>query len=300
MPIFHFKHIFKIFNLARWLPPDDLRESIFFLASWIGYMSVPLLPLYLHIFKIYLILDIWIVFLFLVWSSFLSKCFFILLPTSNPAVTLLRFFFPTKNFFDRVCSKIAPSDVPLAAPMGVGPFILLLFIFSILFLMPNEVCTLGLYRLMKLLGTSNHHLLFGACAFISFLSLVPTSGSWLDPVCSGPFTFCILRIWVSLCSFLHSNCWSFRLIRFYIFSHPCWLNMITNYFPFSSLPRPSCYPRLNHDQPRFATSNSVILTLWLSKSICTTRYYPGGCLTTPFQKCFNPGGFLIPQQRRPY
>ena len=43
---FPLKHIFKNLNLAHWLPPDDLRESIFFLASWIGCASAHLLPLY--------------------------------------------------------------------------------------------------------------------------------------------------------------------------------------------------------------------------------------------------------------
>ena len=58
---FPLKHIFKNLNLAHWLPPDDLRESIF---SWPRGLDVRL-PIYsLYTFKIFLILDIWIFFFF--------------------------------------------------------------------------------------------------------------------------------------------------------------------------------------------------------------------------------------------
>ena len=121
---FPLKHIFKNLNLAHWLPPDDLRESIFFLASWIGYASAHLLPLYFHVFKIFLILDIWI---YLFFWSFLLNCFFILLPTSNPVVTLLRFFFlllktSLVEFVQRSFLLMCPWR-PLHQCMGVGPSI---------------------------------------------------------------------------------------------------------------------------------------------------------------------------------
>ena len=170
---FPLKHIFKNLNLAHWLPPDDLRESIFFLASWIGYASAHLLPLYFHVFKIFLILDIWI---YLFFWSFLLNCFFILLPTSNPVVTLLRFFFLLRKtslveFVQRSFLLMCPWR-PSASVHGRRSFYCLLFIFSILFLMPNEVCTLSLYRLMKLLGTSNHHCYFAHIhLFSSFLDI---------------------------------------------------------------------------------------------------------------------------------
>ena len=50
---------------------------------------------------------------------------------------------------------------------------------------------------------------------------------------------------------------------FYLFSHPCWLNVITNYFPFSSLCLVPPNSLVKSWSTSISTSNSVIITLWL-------------------------------------